>query len=348
MEGLKPRFKQQLKRLKIILTVAVILIALNIGLSVWLCYRVQPNMTEKVALAIESGDTLNTIARKLKNAKVISNIFLFKVYTYAVGKQTKFQVGDYFLEPPFSIATMIYELTVNPGKFQDRTIKVFEGWNNRQIADSLATQGWGTARAFLNLQNELKDEMNARYDFLAQRPDRADMEGYLFPDTYKVARTADFKQILIKMLDNFDAKLTPQMREDIKKSGHTLHEIVTMASVIEREVPLYEDRVIVSGLFWKRIDIGMGLQSDATVNYVNATRTTRPTLEDLKTDSLYNTYMYKGLPPGPICNPSIDAIEAALYPVKSDYLFFLSTATGKTIFSETYQKHLQAKYKYLD
>ena len=342
------KLKTQLKRLRIFLIILVFLIAGVVGWIVWSCYRVSKNMTEPVALIIEKGDSLGVIAKKIENAGMIKRAWVFELYAFVVGKQSKFQAGEYRLEAPFSVANLIYELTINPGKFQDRVIKVYEGWNNRNIAEALESQGWGSAKDFLALQTTLNEKLSARYDFLAERPKGFDMEGYLFPDTYRVSRQADFEQILIKMLDNFEAKLTPDLRADIVKSGHTLHEIVTMASVIEREVRSEEDRALVSGVFWNRIKIGMGLQSDATVNYVNSTRTTRPTLEELKTDSQYNTYKYKGLPPGPICSPSLSAIKAAIYPAETDYLYFLSAKDGRTIFSKTYQEHLNAKYKYLD
>ncbi len=328
---------------------AVVLVAiLSIAYSVWLCFRPMSDMTEPVSLSIETGDTLNVIATKIRRLGLVPSAQLFKVYAYIIGQQSKFQAGEYSLEPPFSIARVIWELTDAPGRFQDRRIVVFEGWNNWNIVNSLETQGFARAKEFLALQTSMEDELNQRYDFLAARPRGVDFEGYLFPDTYYLSRNISPEQILIKMLDNFALKLTPEIRAEIDASGHSLHEILTMASVIEREVSIPEDRRLVSGVFWNRLDIGMALQSDATVNYVNATRTTRPSLDDLKTDSLYNTYRYKGLPPGPICNPSLDAILAALRPTESDYIYFLSTATGKTIFSRTYQEHLVAKYKYLD
>ena len=160
------------------------------------------------------------------------------------------------------------------------------------------------------------------------------MEGYLFPDTYLFLPGAETEQIIGTMRDNFK-----------KKAGDIAQDIVIMASLIEKEVPASDDRRIVSGILWKRLEIGMPLQVDAVFPYITGKR--EVLLDDLKINSPYNTYLYKGLPPGPIANPGLDAIEAARNPKETPYLYYISGKDGKTHFAKTYEEHLKNKEKYL-
>ena len=162
----------------------------------------------------------------------------------------------------------------------------------------------------------------------------AGLEGYLFPDTYLFLPGAETEQIIGTMRDNFQ-----------KKAGDVGQDTVIMASLIEKEVPDSDDRKIVSGILWKRLEIGMPLQVDAVFPYITGRQ--KVLSDDLKIDSLYNTYFYKGLPPGPISNPGLDAIEAARNPKESPYLYYLSGRDGKTHFAKTFAEHLKNKEKYL-
>ena len=138
------------------------------------------------------------------------------------------------------------------------------------------------------------------------------------------------------------------MREEIKKQGKTIFEVVSLASIIEREVPNDEDKKMIADIFLKRLNIGMALQSDATINFITGKGMTQPTYDDLKIDSLYNSYLYPGLPPGPISNPGLSSIEAVIYPISNNYYFFLTTKEGEVIYSVDYDEHLRNKAKYLD
>jgi UPF0755 protein len=179
-------------------------------------------------------------------------------------------------------------------------------------------------------------------------PPGATLEGFLFPDTYRIFRDAGAERIIEKMLDNFGDKLTSQMREDIKKQERTIYETIIMASIIEKEVRTPEDMQIVSGIFWDRIKNGQALESCATLAYILGVNKAQYSEEDTKIDSLYNTYKYRGLPPSPISNPGLNAIKAAIYPKYTEYNYFLSRPdTGETVFSRTYAEHLENKRKYL-
>ena len=184
------------------------------------------------------------------------------------------------------------------------------------------------------------------YDFLLSKPRNLDLEGYLFPDTYRIFRDASIKDVVQRTLNNFDQKLTPELRNEIERQGKTIHDIITLASILEKEVSTDYDRAMVADIFYKRIKIGMPLQADSTVNYVTGKSESRSTIIDTKTDDPYNTYKYKGLPPGPICNPSLSAIKAAIYPKANNYYYFLTTPDGQVIYSQTHDQHVAAKAKY--
>lgn len=246
------------------------------------------------------------------------------------------------------------------------TITILEGWNVQDISRYLEGEGIVSRTDFLNVvgwprvdyrnQKELPAlfEFKEDYDFLADKPKHYGLEGYIFPDTYRIYASSTVLEIMNKVLSNFDNKLTPQMRDDIKKQGKSIYEIITMASIIEKEAPInYQtrdnrDARIISGIFWNRLDIGQGLQSDATLSYILDDNKPQHSGAELEVDSLYNTYKYRGLPPGPICNPGILAIEAAIYPIETDYYYFLTTLDGSQVYyARNYEGHLQNKYKYL-
>jgi uncharacterized YceG family protein len=246
----------------------------------------------------------------------------------------------------------------------EKTIKIPEGLTNKDIASYLAKTGPWTSADFLRIVGSAQAHISAstataspdfvrQYDFLADRPQGASLEGYLFPDTYRVYASSTVADIAAKMLANFDAKLTPQLRADIKSQGKTIYDILIMASIIEKEAAInYQtkdnhDAKIISGIFWRRLRAGQALQSDATLSYILQDNKAQHSGADLTIDSPYNTYKYQGLPPGPIGNPGLLAIEAAIYPIASQYNYFLTTNEGVVVYAQTYAEHLQNKYKYL-
>lgn len=234
---------------------------------------------------------------------------------------------------------------------EEKTLRVIEGWRNSDISAALVKNGLGTADEFIQAQ---KDYDLSKFSFLADKPKSTDLEGYLYPDTYRVYASSTVSEIITKMLSNFDQKLTPKMRADIKAQGKTISEILTMASIIEKEAPISyakgenQDAKIISGIFWRRIKSGQALQSCATLAYVIGVDKKQYSEADTKIDSPYNTYENRGLPPGPISNPGILAIEAAIYPTPSNYNYFLTPSNSKSIiYATTYEEHLRNKAKYL-
>jgi len=205
-----------------------------------------------------------------------------------------------------------------------------EGWTAHQMAALLESRGITSAKDYLVLVDKEK------------------REGFLFPDTYRIYKNSSAEDIIKKMLDNFDAKLAPDLRLAINSQGKTIFDVITMASIIQNEVKNLDDMKVVSGIFWNRIKIGQALGSDATLTYVLGVKKDRHSLEETNLDSPYNTYKYKGLPPGPISNPGINSIVAAIYPTDTDYNYFLTDSnSGQTIFSKTFDEHIKNKAKYL-
>jgi len=184
------------------------------------------------------------------------------------------------------------------------------------------------------------------YSILASKPRNLDLEGYLFPDTYRIFRDASVTDVVKKMLGNLEAKLTPQMKKDITDSGKTIHEVLTLASIVEKEVSSDKDRKLVADIFYKRLKAGIALQADSTVNYVTGKSVSRASASDLEVESLYNTYQHRGLPPGPISNPSLSSIISAIYPTPNTYLYFLTTPSGEVIYNETFEGHVEDKNRY--
>jgi len=243
----------------------------------------------------------------------------------------------------------------------DRTITIIEGWNSEQIAAKLAENDLGfTAKQFLQIAGEPRQDyrllptskwpqdFSDRYDFLKDKPKYFGLEGYLFPDTYRFSPSSTPEKAIMRFLDNFDRQLTPTMRQDIERQGKTIYEIITMASILEKEVRNETDMKLVADIFWRRLKNGQRLESFATLAYDLGKNKPQYSYEETRLASPYNTYINDGLPPGPICNPSLKAIRAAIYPTPNDYNFFLTRLdNGQTIFSHTFEEHELNKAKYL-
>lgn len=206
------------------------------------------------------------------------------------------------------------------------TITIPEGFTVEQMAGLFEEKGLFSKIEFIKIaQNE---------------------EGYLFPDTYRFFKSTTPEKVMEKMKKNFDEKISEFLPE-IERQKKTPRDIIIMASIIEKEVHKIEDRGLVSGILWKRIKEGIGLQVDATITYVLKKTSAELTLDDLKTDSVYNTYKYKGLPKGPISNPGKSAIFTAVFPVNSKFLFYLSDKDGKTHYAKNFEEHKKNKLLYL-
>ncbi|MCX7715653.1 MAG: endolytic transglycosylase MltG [Clostridia bacterium] len=293
---------------------------------------------EPVVVEVADGASANKIADMLKEKGVIRHPFVFRQQAKKGGYSGSFKPGTATITPGMSYTDIMQLLTESNRDMVKITIP--EGYEVRQIEDKLVEAGLIDRERF----DSLLKAGNFNYKFLNDIPDRENqLEGYLFPATYYISKQADEREIIEMMLDAFDRNFKAEYYERAKELNMTVDEIVTLASIIERETSLEEERPLVSGVFYNRIRDNMKLQSCATVEYILKERKAKLSTEDLKIDSKYNTYMYDGLPIGPIACPGTKCIEAALYPADTDAKYFVLGKDGKHIFSKTYEEHLKAK-----
>lgn len=296
---------------------------------------------------IERGRGVKDIASALEDQKLIKNRIIFQLYAIVSGNFQKLQAGSYFLSPGMNVPQMINKFV--SGEVAAIKLTIPEGYTIQEIQNGLnrAILQSGFAKEELNITQLKAEKFNSKYGFLKNLPRNAGLEGFLFPDTYLILYGDNAEIAAGRMLDNFNLKLAPELRSEIIQQDKAIFEIITMASLIEKEDRSLENRKIISGILWKRLEAGIALQVDATIVYITGKKTAKVSAQDTKANSPYNTYKYRGLPPGPIANPGLESILAAVYPEKSDYLYYLSTPEGKTIFSKTLEEHNLTKTKYL-
>lgn len=309
-------------------------------------YYSHGGLAEKKIFKIEKGEGNAIIATRLKEEKLISGKIYFYYYLRKNKLTNQILPGDYLIA---GIMTIPEIATVITSKKDDSVKITFpEGWTSKEMEARIKKQELGNADNFSELVKDpgyFKEKYG--YDFLKDLPKEATLEGFLFPDTYFFAKNITAEGIIKKMLDNFGNKLADNLKEEIKKQKKDIYEIITMASIIENEVRSEEDRKIVSDIFWGRIGAGQPLQSCATLAYILGVNKKQYTFEDTRVNSPYNTYLNKGLPPGPISSPGLVSIKAAIYPTKTEYNYFLSDPkTGQTIFSKTIEEHNANKERY--
>ena len=291
-----------------------------------------------LSVKIEKGSTVGRIARELKDAGLIEYRWAFVLFAKVTGNADSFQYGTYVLNTDMDYLELVTNLQKTASFRATVTVMIPEGAELREIIATLDEKNVCTAEELWDaVENHPFD-----YDFLQNLPERENrLEGYLFPDTYEFFEQSDAVTVLTKFLDNFEVKFSQELRDRAQEIGMSIDEVVTLASVIEREAASDEDRATVSSVFHNRLNSTQYplLQSCATVQYVLQERKSVLTYDDIKIDSPYNTYLYEGLPIGPIASPGLASIRAALYPETTDYYFFVVTADGTHIFSKTLAEH---------
>ncbi len=302
----------------LILIILFIILFFVIGVFFWrgIYFPKTPASLEEKLFLVEKGENLFQIAENLEKEDLIKNRFFFDFYVLIKGGQGELRAGEYFFSPSMNITEIARKIIL--GETAKMMVTIPEGFTVKQIEKLLGLKLPGT-----------------------------DLEGFLFPDTYQFPIRVGGEEVVKKMRDNFEKKLAQDLRGEIEKQGKTVREIIIVASLIEKEVKTKEDKRLVSGILWKRRNHNIPLQVDATINYITGKKTIKTSIEETKIDSPYNTYKYLGLPLGPICNPGLESIEAAIYPKSSHYWYYLSTSNGETYFSETLEDHNIKKAKYL-
>ena len=291
-----------------------------------------------ITFEVQPGMTLKQVTLELFNQRLILSPSAFQAIAYIQDKEKQIMVGEFSLSPSMLPTEIILRLT--SGKTILYPLTIPEGYRITEIASLLDTQGLASSEVFI-LQTQDKDlikSMDIPTDSL---------EGYLFPETYYLSKLTPEKKIVQKMVNTFKEKvLKSQLLKSTKESPLSLHEIITLASLIEKETGLDSERQLISSVFHNRLRQNMRLQTDPTVIYAIEKFDGNIRKRDLKIDSPYNTYRYKGLPPGPISSPGIKSIEAAIFPIKSNHLYFVSRQDGSHHFSSTLVEHNQAVKKY--
>lgn len=279
-------------------------------------------------ITVSEGSTLNEIADSLVSQYVIRSSSVFKGIIFLAGGQRNIFAGDYFFNDRKNVLSVARKLIKADFGLEPIRITFPEGVTVADIGK------------ILSLRLGSFDE--EKFVALAKKK-----EGYLFPDTYFLLPTVKERKVVALMEETFDERIL-EVQKEIREFGRPLEEVIIMASLLEKEARLMGTRQIISGILWKRLDEEILLQVDAVFLYINGKNTFQLTFDDLIIDSPYNTYKYKGLPVGPIANPGLDAITAAITPIETDYYFYLSDKNGVMYYSATFDEHKRKKQIYLN
>ncbi len=299
-----------------------------------------------VVVEIPEGSTTNDIAEILFENNLILNTRSFKYYAGKTGADVKLKAGTYVLSKNMDVDALLNSLVKGGSSGNTFNITVIEGLINEDIALSLAEQTDLSYDKFIGLMDSpelFKD------DFLFLKDNEiSNLQGYLMPETYNVYINSSEEDIIRVLLKEFDEFYINEIEPRMENTHLTFQEVINLASIVEKEALLDEERDEVAKVFLNRLDINMKLQSCATVNYANGEWKERLTYDDIAIDSPYNTYIVEGLPPTPINSPGKVSIISVLEPANVDYLFFVAKGDGSHYFSNTYDEHIDAAEEYLD
>jgi UPF0755 protein len=323
------------KRL-IVIGIAILVLTTAMG-AAWIYFSLETPYRgysqPEVFVEITPGSGPAAMGRRLAEAGIVRDPTTFRIAVWLRDAGRRLQAGEYRFDRPMTPAEVVDKIV--RGDVYLRPITFREGLTIRQMAALFEDKGFGAAESFITAA--------ANADRIRSLdPQASDLEGYLFPDTYTLPRRITAEQLTARMVAQFEKALSPELRARAQAQGLSVRELVTLASLIEKETGRPEERPLVAAVYWNRLKIGMGLQCDPTVIYAleragrydgNITR------EDLQFDSPYNTYRYAGLPPGPIAAPGLASLEAAANPADVPYLFFVSRNDGSHAFATTLEEH---------
>ncbi|MEK7083766.1 MAG: endolytic transglycosylase MltG, partial [Patescibacteria group bacterium] len=334
-----------------------------------------PSLSVSLTLEVKEGDTAATLADRFTKDGLLRHPWIFRQYLRLKGIDRNIHVGSFFVHEPITIAGIAEALTQKGTN--ERTITILPCLNLRDIAEYFEKEGLiedkeiffakevGEPAHEYSLKRQLSTllfdidrwQMNVdratadpalQLSVLKEKRWDVSLEGYLAPDTYRVYSNASVHDVVLRLLQERDKQFSPDIHQAIKESGRTIHEILTMASILEREVQKKEDKAMVADIFWRRLKLNWALQADSTVHYaVGKKGNVFTTAEDRAADSPWNTYKYPGLPPGPICNPGMESILAAIHPEKNDYWYFLTTPEGGVKYAKTLEEHNLNRVRFL-
>ncbi|MDH3976484.1 MAG: endolytic transglycosylase MltG [Deltaproteobacteria bacterium] len=327
-----------LKTVKVLVVLAL-LSALGGGFYIYNYGKNPPGkIKEGVVMEIEPGSSFTSISKKLEKKGILENERMFYLYAKIRGLQSKAKAGEYLIEPAMSTDEILDRLV--RGSVITHRITIPEGYNIYQVADMLEEKKITKKKDFIK---KAKDK-----NFMASLNVKGvSLEGYLYPETYFFFKGMKTEEIMRQMVNRFHTVFTDDLKKKSKAMGFTMEEVVTLASIIEKETGNPDERPLISAAFHNRLKKKMRLQSDPTTIYgIIETFDGNLRRKDLLQKTPYNTYKISGLPLGPIANPGIESIKAALNPADVDYIFFVSMNNGSHIFAKTYKEHNKNVWKY--
>lgn len=325
--------------IKIIKALFLLFIAAFLILSVWLAWEFSsPPKTapKEIFFEVEKGKAVGAIAKKLKEEGVIKKTQPFLLGYRLFFSPKSIKAGEYSLTLPLSAKEVL--ITLIEGKIHLHSLTIPEGLTAREIFELLASNGFGAGEEYLELFSHA--EILSSVDTKARN-----LEGYLFPETYHFPKGTPAKKIVTTMVEQFKEVFERDLKRRAEEMGLTTREVVILASLLEKEAAIPEERKLVSAVFHNRLKRRMKLDCDPTIIYAlkqEGQSIDRLRTKDLQYNTPYNTYLHPGLPPGPICNPGLQSLKAALSPAEEDYLYFVSKNDGSHLFSRTLKEHQRA------
>ena len=293
--------------------------------------------TDPCIFAIKRGMTTSEIGKELHARGIIRNVFFFNMVARFYGLSRDFKAGDHVLYGKMSLIRLARLLTQNPPEPEIK-VTIIEGLNIYETASLLACQAGIDSIAFVASAKDSSITKNLGVD-------NKTLEGYLYPETYFIRPDTTPLQMITRMVNQFNMVFTDSLKKRASELGMSINDVVILASLIEAEAHIKEERPIISSVFHKRLKKNWPLEANPTIQYALGTKR-RILNDDLKILSPYNTYVYTGLPPGPIANPGIQSLLAALYPAETDYLYFVADGKGGHVFSRTLDEHTKAVHDY--
>ena len=323
---------------KLLTIIAGILILAAIVLGVAINANNNKNLAtgENIIITVEPGMTNADIATLLQNKKMINSPVFFRLQSKFARMERSLQAGEYEIVSGMSNWEIID--LFSKGQVRHKTLTIPEGYTIEQIAKKIEESGLGSAEEF---KKAAKDYAPYSYMETSNNNVIFKAEGFAYPSTYYLSPGSAEKEILAIMVKEFDTQLTEDIRQKAKDKNISIRDLVNLASLVEKEAVFPEERPVIAGVFLKRLQIQMPLQSDTTIQYILGVQKKEISIADTKIDSPYNTYLYAELPPGPIASPSISTINAVLDPKQTNYLYFVADLEGHHHFTETYQDHLK-------
>jgi len=324
---------QHLKRIiPLTIVVCIMVGSFLYGLS----QPVSVNTNSTILVVVKPGMSTQEIGELLYEQGLVKSALVFRIFAKMEGLANSLQAGEYGFSKAMTVREIVLKLAKGETAYSQFTIP--EGYTIDQIAKLLESRKLATAARFRAAAVNF-----APYAYMVSPPEVTfKAEGYVFPDTYRVAAGISEEQLLKMMVGQFNEQFTPAMRQKAADLGMTVREAVILASLVEREAQVPQDRPIIAGVFLARLKLGMPLQSCATIQYILGYSKPELTVQDTEIPSPYNTYLNAGLPPGPIANPGLESIKAVLDPALTDYLYFVAGKNGAHRFSRTYEEHLAA------